>query len=189
MRRARFAVSDGGGIDDRASVVDALTFDLRLPESVDDENLATQRVAMFDIAPALLGAVHLMWGIACIIFHPGTMAADTGIAPIVPIIIVLLCDAMAFGAMWFRERLGLSPHTLSRALCAYIGITGALWMSYGLLLNSGHHGADLTFLALSFAAGLGAATIVSVNSPPITVVNALVALIGSLDVVLGEVDR
>ena len=46
MRRARFAVSDGEGINDRASVTDALTFDLRTPESTDEENLAAQRVAM-----------------------------------------------------------------------------------------------------------------------------------------------
>ncbi len=180
MRRARFAVSDGEGINDRASVTDALTFDLRTPESTDEENLAAQRVAMFDFAPALLGASHLVWGIACIFLHPATASSGAGISPLLPVAIVLLVDAIAFGLMWFRERLGLSPRTLSRALCAYIGISGALWMSYGILLNSGHHGANVAFLAFSFAAGLGAATIVSISSPPVAIVNALVALVGSL---------
>ena len=48
MRRARFAVSDGEGTHERASVHDALTFDLRSPETSDDEALARQRIAMFD---------------------------------------------------------------------------------------------------------------------------------------------
>ncbi len=47
MRRARFAVSDGDGISDRATVKDALTFDLRTPDTSDDDSLAAQRVAMF----------------------------------------------------------------------------------------------------------------------------------------------
>ena len=177
MRRARFAVSDGGGINDRASVLDALTFDLRSPESTDDDNLAAQRVAMFDFAPVLLAASHLVWGVACALLHA---SSGTGISPLVPVALVLLVDAAAFGLMWLRERLGLSARTVSHALCAYIGISGALWMSYGLLLNTGHHGADVGFLALSFAAGLGAATIVSISSPPVAIVNALVALVGSL---------
>ena len=177
MRRARFAVSDGGGINDRASVLDALTFDLRSPESTDDDNLAVQRVAMFDFAPVLLAASHLVWGVACALLHA---SSGTGISPLVPVALVLLVDAAAFGLMWLRERLGLSARTVSHALCAYIGISGALWMSYGLLLNSGHHGNDVGFLALSFAAGLGAATIVSISSPPVAIVNALVALVGSL---------
>ena len=96
MRRARFAVSDGGGINDRASVMDALTFDLRAPESTDDDNLAAQRVAMFDFAPALLAASHLVWGVACALVHP---ASGTGISPLVPVALVLLVDAAAFGLM------------------------------------------------------------------------------------------
>ena len=182
MRRARFAVSDGGGINDRASVMDALTFDLRAPESADDENLATQRVAMFDFAPILLAASHLVWGMACILLHPELASNATGIPPLLPVALVLLVDAAAFTLLWFRERLGLSARALSHALCAYIGVSGALWMGYGLLLNSGHHGANVLFLAMSFAAGLGAATIVSISSPPVAIVNALVALVGALTI-------
>ena len=52
MRRARFAVSEGDRINDRASVRDALTFDLRAPDTSDDDSLAAQRVAMFEPLPA-----------------------------------------------------------------------------------------------------------------------------------------
>jgi len=66
MRRARFAVSGSEGINDKASVGDALTFDLRTPETTDDENLVAQRVSMFELAPAFLGATHVVWGLACL---------------------------------------------------------------------------------------------------------------------------
>ena len=42
MRRARFAVSDGERNNERASVKDTLTFDLRTPETADDESLVAQ---------------------------------------------------------------------------------------------------------------------------------------------------
>ncbi len=77
MRRARFAVSDGERNNERASVKDTLTFDLRAPETTDDENLAAQRVAMFDLAPALLGATHFVWGLACLLLHPAAAFRPT----------------------------------------------------------------------------------------------------------------
>ncbi|HEY0629895.1 MAG TPA: EAL domain-containing protein [Sphingomicrobium sp.] len=179
MRRARFAVSDGDGIDDRASVKDALTFDLRAPDTTDDDSLAAQRVAMFELAPALLGATHFVWGLACLLMHPAAALHPVSSNPMIPVLAALLLDAVAFATMWHRDRLGLSPRTMARALCCYVGISGALWMVYGLGLNaSGHIG--IGFTALAFGAGLGAATIVSISSPPVAIVNALVAMAGAL---------
>ena len=89
MRRARFAVSEGDGFNDRASVHDALTFDLRSPETSDDENLATQRISMFDLAPALLGATHLIWGLACYLVQPVAINAPLSCNPLPPLLAVL----------------------------------------------------------------------------------------------------
>ena len=182
MRRARFAVSDGDGINKRASARDALTFDLRAPETSDDDHLAAQRVAMFELAPALLGATHLVWGLACLLLHPAALFQSLSINPLVPVIGVLLLDGLAFAGMRVRDRLGISPRNLSWALCAYIGLSGALWMAYGLTLNSDAHLASPGFIALAFGAGLGAATIVSISSPPVAIVNALVAMTGAVAV-------
>ena len=182
MRRARFAVSEGDGIKNRASVQDALTFDLRAPETTDDDSLAVQRVAMFELAPALLGATHLVWGLACLLMHPGGISHPISSNPIIPVVAVLLLDALAFAGMWYREKLGISPRNLSWALCAYIGVSGALWMAYGLTLNSNDQMAGTGFIALAFGAGLGAATIVSISSPPVAIVNAVVAMAGALAV-------
>ena len=182
MRRARFAVSDGEGINDRASAMDALTFDLRAPENADDDNLASQRISMFDLAPALLGATHLVWGLACFLIQPVSITAPLSCNPLPPLLAVLTLDVLAFLTLWFRDRIGLSPRTISRGLCAYIGASGVLWMAYGLTLDCTLHDTNLAFIALAFGAGLGAATIVSISSPPVAIVNALIAMAGALAV-------
>src|SRR4249919_3306322 len=182
MRRARFAVSGGDAINDRATVQDALTFDLRVPETSDDDNLAAQRIALFDLAPALLGATHLVWGLACFLIHPISLFAPLSCNPLIPLISVLALDGLAFAGLWHRDRFRLSPRTVSAGLCAYLGISGALWMAYGLTLDCTLQGNHISFIALAFGAGLGAATIVSISSPPVAIVNALVAMTGALAV-------
>src|SRR5262245_35375171 len=131
MRRARFAVADGDANNNRATVRDALTFDLRVPETSDDDNLAAQRVALFDLAPALLGATHFVWGLACFLIHPTSLSAPLSCNPLIPLLSVLALDGLAFAALWFRDRMRLSPRTVSLGLCAYVGASGALWMAYG----------------------------------------------------------
>ncbi|HEU0310340.1 MAG TPA: EAL domain-containing protein, partial [Sphingomicrobium sp.] len=170
------------GINDRASAKDALTFDLRAPDTSDDESLASQRVAMFELAPALLGATHLVWGLSCLLLHPAAALHPLASNPIIPVLAVLVLDAIAFAGMWYRDRFGISPQTVSRALCLYIGLSGALWMAYGLTLSDNHDMAGTGFIALAFGAGLGAATIVSISSPPVAIVNALVAVTGAFAV-------
>ena len=182
MRRARFAVSGGDAISDRATIQDALTFDLRVPETSDDDNLAAQRIALFELAPALLGATHLVWGLACFLIHPISLFAPLSCNPLIPLISVLALDGLAFGGLWYRDKFRLSPRTVSAGLCAYIGISGALWMAYGLTLTCTLQGSNISFIALAFGAGLGAATIVSISSPPVAIVNALVAMTGALAV-------
>src|SRR4030095_3391803 len=148
MRRARFAVSDGDGINARAAVRDALTFDLGAPDTSDDDSLASQRVAMFELAPALLGATHLVWGLACFLIHPLSIFAPLGCNPLVPLLTVLLLDGLAFAGLWYRDKFGLSPRTVSSGLCAYVGISGALWMAYGLTLGCTLHTTKASFTPL-----------------------------------------
>src|SRR4029450_1117524 len=112
MRRARFAVSDGEGFNARASVRDALTFHLRAPDTSDDDSLAEQRVAMFELAPLLLGATHLVWGLACFLIHPMSIFAPLECNPLVPLLAVAAVDAIAYFGIKYRNRLGLSPRAL-----------------------------------------------------------------------------
>jgi diguanylate cyclase (GGDEF)-like protein len=99
-----------------------------------------------------------------------------------PLLAILTLDALAFVALHFRDRFRLSPRTISRGLCGYIGASGALWMAYGLTLDCTLHHSNTAFIALAFGAGLGAATIVSISSPPVAIINALVAMTGALAV-------
>ena len=66
MRRAlrKDAIVLGGESAVRASVSEALFFDLRSAETPDDESLASQRVAAFDHAALLMAATHLICGVA-----------------------------------------------------------------------------------------------------------------------------
>ena len=96
MRRARFAVSDGDELNERASVRDALTFDLRASDTSDEYNLASQRVAMFELAPLLLGATHLVWGLACFLVHPMSIFAPLECNPLLPLQGVGAVDAIAY---------------------------------------------------------------------------------------------
>jgi hypothetical protein len=113
MRRARFAVSDGEGLYERASVRDALTFDLSAPDTSDDDSLAAERIAMFELAPLLLGATHLVWGLACFLAHPTSILAPIECNPLFPLLAVGAVDAIAFShsnivASW-AFRLGRCP--------------------------------------------------------------------------------
>ena len=113
MRRARFAVSDGEALFERASVRDALTFDLSAPDTSDDDSLAAERVAMFELAPLLLGATHLVWGLACFLVHPMSIFAPLECNPLLPLLGVGAVDAIAYFGLKYRRKLGLSPRPLS----------------------------------------------------------------------------
>ena len=182
MRRARFAVSDGEALYERASVRDALTFDLSAPDTSDDDSLAAERIAMFELAPLLLGATHLVWGLACFLVHPISIFAPIECNPLVPLLAVGAVDAVAFFSLKYRRKLGLSPRAMSIGMCSYTGVSGALWLVYGLTLACTLHASSIGFIALAFGAGLGAATIVSISSPPVAITNSLVAITGSLAV-------
>ena len=75
---------------------------------------------------------------------------------ILSVLAVLALDGLAFFGLRFRNRIGLSPRTISRGLCAYVGASGALWMAYGLTLVCTLGPTNTAFIALSFGAGLGA---------------------------------
>ena len=86
--------------------------------------------------------------------HPGDVHPFSS-NPLAPVVAVLLLDALAFAGVWYRDRFGLSPRNVSWALCAYIAISGALWMAYGLTLNANQHMASTGFIALAFGPGSG----------------------------------
>ena len=63
MRRSRFAraIETDNAVSERASIRDALWFDLHKPESNDEASLAEWRVAGIEHMALLLGFTHLLF--------------------------------------------------------------------------------------------------------------------------------
>jgi diguanylate cyclase (GGDEF)-like protein len=181
MRRARFAgaVEIPGDSRARASVREALWFDILSPESPDEESLATQRITPLDYSAIVLFVTHLIASIALLVLYPDRSPVMSLASPVLPIGLLLTLDVIAIIALHCRDRLGLAPHTVIRALAIYLAAAGTLWMMAGLAISSEAHGAPgLPILLLG--GGITMAAMVGVNSPPLAVTNLLVMTLGAI---------
>ncbi len=162
----------------RASVGEALSFDLLSPDTPDAESLAQQRVASFNHAALLMGAMHIVCGLAFVMinFEAG-FAAMAGVLAVLGATLALDCAAAAI--LLKRDRFNLAPQTVTRGLCVYIAASGLSWMGFGSAVGSLDGVANSDFLALALGTGITMAAIVAIGSPPVSVVNALIASIGA----------
>ena len=160
--------------------MDALLFDVRTPETSDEESLAAWRIAAFDHAALLLGATHLLIGLSSLILHPDSALTASLANPIIPTVLMLMFDAVAIAAIGMRRRLKLAPHSIIRALCGYMLGIGLLWGWFGAaVMTQSHAGHELT-VPLALGAGITFGAIVSVKSPPIAMANTVIAVVGGL---------
>ncbi len=181
MRRARFAraVEKAAAPPERASVGEALWFDVKAPESTDEDSLLSWRIASMDQSALLLAFTHLIAGGAFLWLHSGGGSSQLMMIAL-PLALVLLLDVAAALALHFRDRLGLKPHSVVRGLCAYLATVGALWIfvaAAGAVKTPADHQAISLLL---IGAGAMMATILSINSPALALVNTASALFGSL---------
>ena len=182
MRRSRFATAIELGRQElgKASVSDALLFDIRAPETPDEDSLASWRIAGFQHLPLLLGATHFMIALAGLMFHGKDALRLTFGNPLVPLSMILMLDAAAGLMMKWRHQLNLAPHVVIRGLCGYLIGTGLLWILFGsAVLSEPHTGHEYT-VPLGIGAGITMAAIVSVKAPPLAAVNMLVGIAGTL---------
>ena len=174
--RARFAkaVGQSEGGHDRASVREALWFDIEVAETSDTETLLESRVAGFDHSAWLLGATHLLVGLACLLTYPELALLGSLSNPTIPLTLILLLDCMAAFGLDRRDQLELAPHTVARAMCIYLALVGVLWTLFGLsmIINVVDYG---PIISVSICAGIAMAAVVAISSPPLAVVNAFVA--------------
>ena len=112
----------------RASVREVLFFDVRDHEANSDFTLAERRVAGWTFAPWLLLAGHLVVTAALIFQDRPSGDWKSLAAAMAPLGLSLLTDLIAGLIMLAWRRLQLAPHTVTRVMCVYIGITGLLWM-------------------------------------------------------------
>ena len=179
MPRTRFAkaVSPSSETPERASVREALWFDVETADTSDDQTLSESRVANFDHTAVLLGATHLLLGVTCLVRHPDLLGMSLT-SPIYPLALILVLDAMAALGLHWRRNIDLEPHSISRAMCGYIAGVGILWTLFGLavFMQLPTHG---PVVSISICAGIAMAALVAITSPPLSVVNAFVATVAS----------
>ena len=120
MRRTRFpkAIERDGGWPERPSIAEALWFDIDSGCGVEESSLATWRLASLQHAGLLLGAAHFLVGLVFLVRYWGAGFDLTVSDPLVVLAPLLLLDGAAAFAMKSRNRFGLSPYAIVRALCA-----------------------------------------------------------------------
>ncbi len=176
MTRARFAKAVGQTNDapERASVREALWFDIEGAETSDDDSLSESRVVKFDHTALLFAASHLLLGLTCLVRHPSLLFSPLVSNPLVPFLLILFLDGLAAFALKHRHRLELAPHTVARAMCIYLASVGIAWTVFGLDVMQNVTDVGLV-AASSISAGIAIGALVSMISPPLAVVNAFVA--------------
>ncbi|HVL78193.1 MAG TPA: diguanylate cyclase, partial [Sphingomicrobium sp.] len=181
MRRSRFVKAiEGAGNRDKASIKEALWFDIRTPESSEEESLALWRVAGFNHAPLLLGAAHLFIGLCSLILHPHEILTLSLVNPLFPLIAMLSLDAVAIAVLHHRDRLALAPHGIIRFLFGYLLLTALCWGWFGAGVTQQSHVGHEISVPLALGAGVIITAIVAVNSPPIAIASTIMGVIGAL---------
>jgi diguanylate cyclase (GGDEF)-like protein len=163
----------------RASFRDALLFDVRDQQTSADLTLAEHRVDSWTFAPWLLLAGHLIIAASLLMQLRNAPSGGTLASVFVPLVASLAIDLMAGIVLLGWRRLQMSPHTVGRLMCAYLGLTGALWTMSSFA--SGNLGLkDAGFVTLAMTAGFFVRSIVAIVSPALSIINAAVSILATL---------
>src|SRR5688572_6186612 len=156
MRRTRFAgaVEITSELRARASIREALWFDIRSPDSNDDHSLSAWRVAPLDHSALMLGVTHLIAALALLALHPEQALHRSLANPLIPLSALLALDLVAIIGLRWRDRWGLAPHTAIRALATYLAAVGTLWILIGLAIIAEDHAGHASLPILIIGGGI-----------------------------------
>ncbi|NUS99579.1 MAG: EAL domain-containing protein [Sphingomonas sp.] len=182
MRRARFAraVEAASGAPERASVREALWFDVKTPESNDEASLADWRVAGMAHAAVLLGITHLLIAAACAVLLNSGGSGLSVDNPMIPAGLALALDAGTATMLFMRKRLNFAAHTIARGLCVYVGLAGLLWTWFGQTVADDTFVAQIAAAPIAMSAGIAMGAIASIQSPPLILTNMLVSAFAAM---------
>ena len=182
MRRTRFAraVEQAGTTPEKVSIAEALWFDLRRPESSDVASLSEWRVAIVAHVALLLGVTHVLIAGACVAMFTSRGVGLSADNPLIPASLVIALDAAAATALLLRKRMNLPAHTVVRGLCVYLGLVGLLWAWFGQAIADDTFTTPLAAAPIAMAAGIAMGAIVSVQSPPLIIMNMVMSVLASL---------
>ena len=177
MRRSRFASAfeTNDEIRSRSSVREAMRFDLQHPESADERSLADWRVAGLDLSAVLLGFTHILITGAYVLLSSSLKFCACFDNPLIPSGLAIALDGAAAAALLGRHRFNFSPHVVVRWLCAYVALSGLLWTWFGQTMLDDKFIVPISAAQIVLVTGISMGTIVSISSPPLALVNAVVA--------------
>src|SRR5262249_14592087 len=138
MRRTLFGRSSEVELptEARASVREALVFDVRDHSESADLTLAERRAGSWVFAPWLLFSGHLIIAISLVLQDRPQASWSTLASVFIPLAVSLGLDAAAGLVMVFWRRLQMAPHTVVRIMCGYLGTTGACWAAASVTAGS-----------------------------------------------------
>ena len=180
MRKSRFVSRVQPRESEKASIREALWFDLRSHETSDDATLADWRVAGLEHFAVLLGITHVLITATCILLSPTLVFDSLADNPLIPSALVIALDVAVAIALLTRNKFNLAPHALVRSLCAYLAVSGVLWTWFGYTVADDPYIVPLAAAPIAMTAGIAMGAIVSINSPPLAVVNTLVAAVAAI---------
>src|SRR3712207_3597610 len=105
MRKSRFVRPMQPKEAEKASIREALWFDLRAAETTDDASLSDWRVTGLENFALLLGVTHLLIIATCLLFGSGPAVGGSLRSPLLPAALVLGLDTLAAAALFMRNRL------------------------------------------------------------------------------------
>jgi len=177
MRRSRFgATVESNEVRSRASISDALWFDLTRPDTMDEESLCDWRLVGLQHAPLILGVTHLLITITCVILSATLHYQSAGDNPLIPAALVIALDTVAAVLILKREKFEFASHTVIRGTAVYIALVALLWTWFGHTVADDPFTVPIAAAPIAMCAGIAIGTIVSISSPPLVLINGLMSV-------------
>ena len=180
MRKSRFVKPAHSPEAEKASVREALWFDLRAAETSDDASLLDWRVATLDHFALLLGVTHLLIIGTCMLFWSSQSVEGWYDEPLLPGALVIILDAIAATALLMRHKFDLPSHAIVRGLCFYLVVVGGLWTWFGHTVADDSFAIPMQAAPIAMSAGIAVGAIVSINSPPLALTNTIVSAFAAI---------
>jgi diguanylate cyclase (GGDEF)-like protein len=159
----------------RASISDALLFDVSDQQASSDLALAERRLESWTFAPWLLLAGHLIISGALIVESIFARSHVGWLSVFGPLIGSVVLDLVAGFVLLGWRRAQMAPHTVARLMCGYLASTGALWTISSV--DAGSLGLkDAGFVTLAMTTGFFVRSIIAISAPPFAIINAAVAI-------------
>src|SRR4051794_9666173 len=178
MRRNLFRKSAEVHPPARASVQDVLFFDVRDHSESTDLALAERRLGAWVFAPWLLLTGHLALTLSLFVDRIPQFGWKAAVGVTLPLGAAIAADGAAGLIALYWRKLQMAPHNVVRIMCGYLAGTGLLWAVGNAAAGSAQL-AGASFVTVAMAAGFFLRSIVSVPSPPLAVVNALIAFVST----------